>query len=387
MPFHDSISAPAYLAAARLARLITDLRCGVPLLVRHGDTCHLLHPLSEGVDADALQRLRRHVRTPLRLVLSAARLCYLQRDAGTQPTHALAITLQDTDALEQLIDWGFGQTAQLPQRPLQETSAAERVFTALLKRARCIPAALSCQLKLGTQSLLAQQMQARGYQLVDAEELQEWLKQPPLLDHLSSGWVPLGVGARAHFMAFRERATGLDHVAVIMGNRKTWPDPVPVRLHSSCLTGDIFASMRCDCGTQLHHALAMLRQRGGGVLLYLSQEGRDIGIANKLRSYTMQDAGLNTLEANLALGFAEDERDFSLASKMLKYLQVARIELLTNNPHKVEELADDGIDIVRRTPVYGHLTAQNRAYLLTKSRMGGHDLQAMLAAADHSSVD
>jgi GTP cyclohydrolase II len=176
--------------------------------------------------------------------------------------------------------------------------------------------------------------------------------------------VPLNSGVRARFVVFRD-GFGDDPVAVIVGA----PDlskPVPVRIHSACLTGDVFGSLRCDCGDQLRLALARLQEAGGGIILYLSQEGRGVGRANKMRTYKLQDAGLDTVDANTTLGFDDDERDYGVAARMLQMLGCNRVVLLTNNPAKVDGLAKAGIEIVGRMPIETPINADNRRYLTAK---------------------
>ena len=183
------------------------------------------------------------------------------------------------------------------------------------------------------------------------------------------GTAPIG----SRFVVFREKNTDFEHVAVIVGGPDfNGPDPVRVRLHSSCLTGNLFGSLRCDCGDQLRGTVQRLAREGGGIILYLSQEGRGIGIANKLRAYRLQDAGQDTLDANQSLGFRMDERHFEVAAAMLKSLGCTRIQLLTNNPAKIESLRAAGIDVVEREPVKGEVNPHNQQYLVTKMKRAGH---------------
>jgi GTP cyclohydrolase II len=188
--------------------------------------------------------------------------------------------------------------------------------------------------------------------------------------------VPLNGGFAARFVVFRD-STGGSPVAVVVGS----PDvtkPVAVRLHSACLTGDVFGSRRCDCGDQLRLALAQLQQHGGGIILYLEQEGRGLGLANKMRSYQLQDAGLDTVDANTVLGFDDDERDYGVAVHMLQTLGCTRVRLLTNNPAKLDGLARAGIDIFGRVPLQGPVNADNRRYLTAKATRAGHHLEHVL---------
>jgi GTP cyclohydrolase II len=156
-----------------------------------------------------------------------------------------------------------------------------------------------------------------------------------------------------------------EHLALVIGEL-TSPEPVLVRVHSECLTGDLLGSTRCDCGEQLDRSLAMISGEGRGVLLYMRQEGRGIGLRDKLRAYNLQDQGLDTVEANLALGHQADARDYDVAALMLKELGLTQILLLTNNPSKIEELQRLGIEIVERIPLQGEVTPENERYLNTK---------------------
>ncbi|WIH05495.1 GTP cyclohydrolase II RibA [Xanthomonas translucens pv. graminis] len=194
--------------------------------------------------------------------------------------------------------------------------------------------------------------------------------------------VPLRDLGSSEFVVFRGGVAQRDQVAIVIGQ----PDlsvPVPVRVHSSCLTGDLFGSLKCDCGDQLRHGLAKLKELGGGVLLYLDQEGRGTGIATKLRAYGYQHDGLDTIDADAQLGFGADERRYGSAVAMLRGLGIQRVRLLTNNPSKAERLRAAGIDVVERIPITGAITAENERYLRTKATRAGHalDVDALIHAA------
>lgn len=174
-------------------------------------------------------------------------------------------------------------------------------------------------------------------------------------------------------VGFEEIATGHDHVALVFGDI-SGDEPVLSRVHSECLTGDALFSLRCDCGFQLEAALKQISEEGRGVLLYHRQEGRNIGLLNKIRAYALQDTGLDTVEANQKLGFAPDERDFTLCADMYKLLDVHAIRLLTNNPEKVEILTQAGINITERVPLIVGRNPANAHYLDTKAEKMGHML-------------
>ncbi|MGE5517716.1 MAG: GTP cyclohydrolase II [Bacteroidota bacterium] len=188
---------------------------------------------------------------------------------------------------------------------------------------------------------------------------------------VSQARVPLATAENARIIAFRPADGGIEHLAIVIGE----PDldqPVLTRLHSECFTGDLLGSLRCDCGDQLKGAIAEIAQAGSGVLLYLAQEGRGIGLVNKLRAYQLQDDGFDTLDANLQLGFDDDERIYQPAAQMLRLLGIAAVRLLTNNPLKVDQLAAHGIRVAERVPHVFPANDHNRSYLSTKATRGGH---------------
>ncbi len=193
----------------------------------------------------------------------------------------------------------------------------------------------------------------------------------------SEASVPLNSDTPTRFVVFRD-AMGGSPVAIIVG-KPDFAGAVPVRLHSACLTGDVFGSRRCDCGDQLRLALTRLEGLGGGVILYLAQEGRGLGLANKMRTYQLQDDGLDTFDANTTLGFDDDERDYGVAARMLQMLNCTRIVLLTNNPAKLDGLTSAGIEIAGRMPLETPINADNRRYMLAKAVRSGHRFDRLTA--------
>jgi 3,4-dihydroxy 2-butanone 4-phosphate synthase/GTP cyclohydrolase II len=175
------------------------------------------------------------------------------------------------------------------------------------------------------------------------------------------------------FIPFRQTSNGIEHAALVKG---TWTkdEPVMVRLHSSCFTGDIFGSMRCDCGSQLHKAMEMVEAAGKGVVIYLSQEGRGIGLLNKIKAYRLQDEGMDTVQANLQLGFGEDERDYGVGASIMRELGLGKVRLISNNPVKRAGLEGYGIQIVETIPLIIESNPHNKFYLETKANKMGHNL-------------
>jgi 3,4-dihydroxy 2-butanone 4-phosphate synthase/GTP cyclohydrolase II len=181
-----------------------------------------------------------------------------------------------------------------------------------------------------------------------------------------------------HFrlIPFRQKNNGLEHIAIIKGDIKSNPDqPVLVRVHSSCATGDIFASKRCDCGEQLHSAMRMIEAEGRGCVLYLNQEGRGIGLMDKIKAYKLQEEGLDTVEANLHLGHRADERDYGVGAQILNLLGIKKMRLLTNNPIKRIGLEGYGLEVVENVPIEIDPNKYNRFYMHTKKERMGHELK------------
>ena len=229
----------------------------------------------------------------------------------------------------------------------------------------------------GTMARLPQLMKiAEQYNLkiVSIKDLIAYrLKQESIVDKGEEVDLPTKYG-HFHLIPFRQKSNGLEHVALIKG---TWNDdePVLVRMHSSCATGDIFGSMRCECGEQLHKAMETIEKEGKGVIVYLSQEGRGIGLMNKIAAYKLQEEGLDTVDANLRLGFGADERDYGVGATILHEVGVKKIRLMTNNPKKRAGLEGYGLKIVENVPIEIPINEYNQVYMQTKRDRMGHVLQ------------
>lgn len=209
--------------------------------------------------------------------------------------------------------------------------------------------------------------------VISIKDLIEYrLKKDSLIEEIVRVDMPTKYG---HFklVAFKEKSTGREHLALIKGDWQK-DEPVLARVHSSCFTGDILGSFRCDCGEQLHKAMQMVEKEGKGIILYMNQEGRGIGLVNKLKAYKLQEEGMDTVEANIHLGFASDERDYGVGAQILRYLNATRLRLMSNNPKKRAGLKGYGIDIIDIVPIEIKSNPHNEKYLETKRDKMGHEI-------------
>jgi GTP cyclohydrolase II len=352
-----------------VGRGLAEFRAGRPLVVTSGEEMLLCLPV-EGLDRERLNAFRA-VCAPIapRLVLTGRRV----RSLGLDASEPVALELRpDVDA-GTILTLAADATSDHVFVPEPAGQAAVAAIE-LVKLAQVLPAILAAE----TTAAVANSFNPRIITVQAHAVARFRANSAQSLTIAGEADVPLSSGVRTRFVVFRD-AFGDDPVAVIVGT----PDlskPVPVRIHSACLTGDVFGSRRCDCGDQLRLALARLQEAGGGVILYLAQEGRGVGLANKMRTYKLQDAGLDTVDANTTLGFDDDERDYGVAVRMLQMLGCTRVVLLTNNPAKLDGLSKAGIEIAGRMPIETPINADNRRYLAAKAARAGHQLRHVIAA-------
>jgi GTP cyclohydrolase II len=297
------------------------------------------------------------------LLISGERAAFLNlanaRDAAdpAQPVIVRRSAWLDQAAALVLSDPGQ-DIVRAPQGPLEalalDSAEAPLAALALARRAGLLPALWLLDADAAAESIAPREI------MNSADEV----------TLISRARLPVDGLPETHIAAFRADDDGQDHVALIVG--AFGGKPPLIRLHSECLTGDVFGSLKCDCGPQLRESLRIIGEEGGGVLLYLRQEGRGIGLANKLRAYALQDRGLDTVDANRRLGFADDERDYGHAAAMLRALGIDRIRLLTNNPAKVAGLEAAGIAVAERIPHHMPVNPHNADYLAVKRGRSGH---------------
>jgi len=348
-------------------RALAEFHAGRPVMIHAGKEALVALPV-DGADADRIAAFRSllHPRLP-RLVITAHRA----RALGL-PTEPVLLELDPDDDEESI--FALAADADVDRKiAISPAGPAAIAAIELAKLVQRLPALL----------------------VADADTVPEMTFDPPLvsveakavghfqrniinsLTIAGDARVPLQNGITTRVVVFRD-AIGGSPVAIIVG-QPDFSRPMPVRLHSACLTGDVFGSRRCDCGDQLKLALTRLEEAGGGVILYLEQEGRGLGLANKMRAYDLQDDGLDTVDANTTLGFDDDERDYGVAARMLEMLGCNRVVMLTNNPGKLAGVAGAGIEISGRMPLNTPINAHNRRYLSAMARRAGHLLDGFVA--------
>ena len=345
-----------------LERAMAELRAGRPLAIEAEDGETLAAAL-DGASPALFASFAALEGAALTLSAHRARILGLSVDQG------VAIPLAGLDqrkAQRLAVDPRLGAP-----KTWAEASPAAMGAVELCKQALLLPAALTAVLPVSS-ALPAHIHRLSLRKIVDGAG-------PTIhpLEVMSAADVPLAGGVLARFMVFRGGPAPRDQVAIVIGN----PDPsqpVLVRAHSACLTGDLFGSLKCDCGDQLRGAMDRIAQEGGGVLLYLDQEGRGIGIGNKMRAYALQQDGFDTIDADAVLGFSQDERRYEYAASILLKLGYRKIILLTNNPEKIGALTRAGLEVVGRRPLFGAVNAHNRGYLATKAARANHELESLL---------
>ena len=360
---------PAVLSMRAIHRAAAELRRGTPVLLTGDAPLVLL--AAETAGPRGLAELAALAAEPPVLLVAPMRAAALLRRPMEQATQAVALRLGAEltvpDRLRGLADPTIEELLPAEPEPAPVPALAPAAL-ALAKLGRLLPAVLAAPVHPGGEADVARlglfsvsATDVLGYPLAAAAGLRQ----------IASARVPLENAPDSRVVAFRTEGSSIEHLAIVVGHPETADAPL-VRIHSECFTGDLLGSLRCDCGAQLRGAIARMTEEGAGVLLYLAQEGRNIGLVNKLRAYTLQDRGLDTLDANRALGWGADERNFLIAATMLEALGVHRIRLLTNNPDKLAALAACGVEVVGREAHAFAPNGENDHYLATKAERFGH---------------
>ena len=342
----------------RVERAIADFRSGYPVVLEEGSAAFLAQSI-DSLGSERLAALQAFADGKARLVLSSARLRKLAQHGDDIGCIALPnLDREQIEALAVKPDYALDQ-------PLLDPQWADRVALELARLTLVLPAVIVIPLVFDgpfDPHILR----------VAAEDIRRYRRQQVRSTRaVSRAMVPLEDAGSCEFIVFRGGEGLRDHVAIVVGK----PDltlPVFVRLHSACLTGDLFGSLKCDCGDQLRSTVRHMAQHDGGIVLYLDQEGRGNGIANKIRAYHLQAQGFDTYDADEIIGFDKDQRRFDFAADMLRQLGGSKVRLMTNNPLKIQALVDAGIDVVSDQRVNGRRTLENAAYLDAKRVKAGH---------------
>ena len=349
----------------RIARARTDIRLGLPVVLDDGAD-RVLVTAAESISQGRLDDLSSTGKSVL--VITSRRAETLR--ARAYDGDLARIVLPDDVTAEWVratVDPKDDLSSPMkgPFETLRDGSSdLHRLAIALVKSAHLLPAAL-VTVPSGNLPADLTRLPAR-----DAGAI---LSAPAVHRQVVTGRVPFQVSEAGRVHVFRSDGSGDEHVVCEIG-RPPRDRPVLARLHSACFTGDVLGSLKCDCGAQLHAALRQMGDEGAGVLLYLNQEGRGIGLANKMRAYALQDQGFDTVEANHRLGFEDDERDFRVGADLLKRLGFGAVRLMTNNPAKVEMMKAQGLDVTERVPLKVGLNPLNEKYLDVKAKKSGHIL-------------
>ncbi|MGC6519633.1 MAG: GTP cyclohydrolase II [Candidatus Puniceispirillaceae bacterium] len=359
----------------RTDRVCQELRRGGMVMLRIGTGAACLLRAAELSGSGDRSELQRLAGSGALLVLTQARMESLGQALPAEFCSAsLPIHNLDHDRIAQLaIDQPSASLLDESLSVMGERRGSLADYaTRLLRIARLLPAVLLARVSTRDPEQLRRLCDSNNIMLIEADDIDSYMDAAAQSLRITArASVPLRLAEDAEVVMFRAELGGDEHFAVIVGTVD--PDRPPlVRLHSQCITGDILGSLKCDCGDQLQGALAMMSEAGGGILVYLLQEGRNIGLLNKMRAYALQDSGFDTIDANHALGFDMDERYFMPACRMLEELGVRTLRLITNNPDKIAQLEANGFTVSERVPLNTPSNRHNEDYIETKRARAGH---------------
>ena len=350
-----------------LTRALNDLRIGFPIAVIKAEKTLVILPIESAPD----NMIREFIKTGApELVLTKKRASKLKARIYENNIARIFLDGQsDVNKIRALgdpsLDLEFPLKGPLIAKRGGETDVQEFSLE-LMRKARLLPAVLAKEM---TEKEIIQS----NLTTLDFPTLHDAWKTPQKFTLVSKANLPLRESISSKIFLFRENYGGEEHCAIIFGNPPR-DEPVLIRLHSACFTGDVLGSLKCDCRQQLLLGLEKIENEGHGVLLYVNQEGRGIGLINKIRAYSLQDQGFDTVEANHRLGFEDDERDFRVGSELLRLIGFHQVRIITNNPLKVKILEEEGIEVIERIPAIVKPNKYNLEYLSVKAKKSGHIL-------------
>jgi GTP cyclohydrolase II len=353
-------------------RALGELRRGGMAVISASANLHILIQAAEATTPQSLSQLADLAGTVPVLTLTQRRAAALHLPASRGSVVALQVPDgMPAQSVRDIADPLSAISFRLPPFATadDETDRCYAAAIELTKLARLLPAALAAKVSIDSRAI-GDWLTRHEFISISVDDVATYQENAArTLKPVSQARVPLAGAEDTRIVAYRPSDGGIEHLAIVIGEPK---EPVLIRLHSECFTGDLLGSLRCDCGDQLRGAIQQIASEGAGVLIYLAQEGRGIGLVNKLRAYQLQDAGADTVEANEQLGFDADERVYMPAAEMLKDLGFQRVRLMTNNPEKVTALARFGIEVVERVPHAFPANPHNERYLQTKANKSGH---------------
>ena len=349
----------------RVSRIYTDLRLGIPAVIQSDET-YLIAPV-ETLNQKRFDFLRSCLKE-VTLVISSQRANTLKMSSYDKSLARIKVPAdRNLEWLKAVADPSkdltFGIKGPFIQMRGGDT-IVENLGLLLSKSVELLPAILCA-------SLRTSKIKIDNLNLIKIEDLISFFEKEPITREVISARLPTETAKSGKLHVFRPDLAGPEHYAMEYGEIDR-NNPVLVRIHSACFTGDILGSLKCDCGAQLGEAMNQINQNGSGILLYLNQEGRGIGLANKMRAYALQDEGFDTVEANHRLGFEDDERNFQIGASIMKELKITSIRLMTNNPRKIQLLEENGVRVMERLALKVDENEFNAHYLGIKATKSGH---------------
>ena len=363
-----------FLSSSEISsRLISDLRLGLPIILYDAEQTVLVAAI-ETLYLEKLEKINQITKNlKFEIAITNRRAKVLKARIYNESVTRISIREQiDIQLLQAIadpsrdLDYPFKGPFNSEREGKFEIAA---VSISLCKKARLLPSAIIIKIPQSIRKKLVSSQISE----CDIKDLKFKKDNANFLPTLSAAQLPIKGYQNIRLTVFREITDLTEHYAIVFGNPKV-NQPTLTRVHSACFTGDLLGSEKCDCGEQFSISIEKMKNEGNGILLYLNQEGRGIGLANKMRAYHLQNIGFDTVDANHRLGFEDDERDLEIAAKILKSLGVSTIKLMTNNPKKIEFLANNGITVKERVPLIASMNPNNKDYLKTKAKKSGHIL-------------
>jgi GTP cyclohydrolase II len=349
----------------KVERAISEIRRGLPIVI-HDESNYLLFAAAETLERDSFDQYKLiSDNLCVTLTLSKVQYTFQNEENGSK-----RLPVNNFDELLYLVNCSTEDST----RELQRSKMIDKCATTLLKFSELLPYALVIDMTFKDKDEMQDWCEKNDVIALDTSFINNFQRNQGLYEVCKTSLF-LKQTQEVNIISYRTKSGGREHYAIIIGNPNEDGDPL-VRIHSSCYTGDLLDSLSCDCRSQLHQAIQIMADSSGGIILYLMQDGRGIGLTNKLRAYDMQRKyNLDTVDANRVLGFEDDERNFAVAAEMLKKLGIKKVQLLTNNGRKLSELKNSGIEVTRCLPLIMERNQYNGSYMETKFGKLGHKLR------------